>query len=277
MRSLFCIALLVNLVLPVHGEADPVDVSSLPQGVKRVEIFLLMGQSNMKGRGKIPAKQTPHPRIVHMNMENDQWYPAIHPLHRANAPDKPKGKDNSGVGPGLAFARELIRRDEKLLVALVPTAKGGSGMNLWKPNGKLYKPAVAKARKALGDFPKGTARIAGALWLQGESDSRRNLHPSYAKVLDAMVVQLRVDLDAPKLPFIACTIGAFIKPEKFPDVAQINTHLLGLPDRVPHTACVDARDLIDGHIGDFVHYNTAAQETIGKRYAAEYLRLVSRP
>ena len=43
--------------------------------------------------------------------------------------------------------------------------------------------------------------------------------------------------------------------------------LLALPGKLPFTACVDARDLKDGHIGDFMHYNTAAQEVIGGRFA----------
>ena len=48
--------------------------------------------------------------------------------------------------------------------------------------------------------------------------------------------------------------------------------LLALPAQRPFTGCVDARDLRT-HIGDSVHFDTAAQEEIGRRYAATYLRL----
>ena len=44
----------------------------------------------------------------------------------------------------------------------------------------------------------------------------------------------------------------------------MNDILLALPKSVPHTACVDARDL-KTHIGDNVHFDTAAQNEIGKR------------
>jgi len=253
------------------------DTSVLPPGVERVDIFLLMGQSNMKGRGKIPASQTTHSRILNMNMANDRWYAAKHPLHKAGEPDLIDGSDNAGVGPGLAFARELVKRDQGLMAALIPVAKGGSSIGHWGVRREFYQQTVRKARKALADFPEGTARIAGALWLQGESDARKNRHATYSGKLDALVARLRADLDRPKLPFIACTIGTFIKPQKFPDVAQINTSLLGLPERVPHTACVDARDLKNGHRGDLLHYNTDAQQTIGRRYVAAYHRLTTRP
>jgi hypothetical protein len=42
---------------------------------------------------------------------------------------------------------------------------------------------------------------------------------------------------------------------------------------VPHTACVDARDL-KTHIGDSVHFDTAAQNEIGKRFAAKVIQIV---
>ena len=93
--------------------------------------------------------------------------------------------------------------------------------------------------------------------------------------LVSLVQRLRSDLKEPALPFVACTIGSFIKPKgKYLHVAEINAALLALPKRVPHTACVDARDLKDGHIGDFMHYNTESQQIIGQRYAVEFLKLI---
>jgi hypothetical protein len=41
---------------------------------------------------------------------------------------------------------------------------------------------------------------------------------------------------------------------------------------VPHTACVDARDL-KTHIGDAVHFDTAAQNEIGRRFAAKLIEM----
>lgn len=256
--------------------SDPVDVSVLPLDVKQVDVFLLMGQSNMKGRGKIPITQTVNPRILNMNVANDQWYVAKHPLHKGGDPDLIDGSDNSGAGPGLAFASELIKRDKAAMIALIPAARGGSWIELWDEKGNLYKQAIHKAQKALTDFPSGTARIASVLWLQGESDSVESRYEVYADKLTALVWKLRTDLKDPGLPFIACTIGSFINPKgKYLYVKEINENLLALPGLVPHTACVDARDL-NGHIGDFMHYNAKSQEEIGARYAEAYLHLINK-
>lgn len=256
--------------------AEPVDVSVLPPGVKRVEVFLLMGQSNMKGRGRIPKSQTESPRILNMNMADDQWYVAKHPLHKAGVPDLIDGSDNAGVGPGLAFARELVKRHEAIMIALIPVARGGSWIDLWDAKRNLYKQTTRKAKKALADFPSGTARIAGVLWLQGESDSLENRYGAYSDKLTALVQNLQTDLEEPQLPFIACTIGTFIKPKgKYLHVKEINEDLLALPRLIPQTACVDARAL-KGHIGDFMHYDTKTQEKIGVRYAESYLKLIKK-
>jgi hypothetical protein len=118
-----------------------------------VDIVLLMGQSNMKGRGKVPTNQVEHPRILSMNMTNDSWYPALHPLHTDGVPDLIDGKSNAGVGPGLDFAQVLVEKDSTALVALVPCAKGGAWIDLWMPEKELYKQAIRLAKKAMQDFP----------------------------------------------------------------------------------------------------------------------------
>ena len=210
-----------------------------------------------------------------MNMADDRWYAAKHPLHKAGTPDLIDGSDNAGVGPGVDFARALAERNGKTLIALVPCSRGGSGIALWGDGKELYKNAIRRAEKALADFPEGKARIAGALWFQGESDSLENRYGVYSEKLTDLVQRLRSDLKEPALPFVACTIGTFIKPKgKYLHVAEINAALLALPRRLPHTACVDARDLKDGHIGDFMHYNTESQQIIGQRYAVEFLKLI---
>jgi hypothetical protein len=55
---------------------------------------------------------------------------------------------------------------------------------------------------------------------------------------------------------------------------DMNRILLALPSHRPLTGCVDARDLTT-HIGDSVHFDTAAQNEIGRRFASEYLRLAA--
>jgi len=254
----------------------PVELSILPDGIERVDIYLLLGQSNMKGRGVIPSGQSANPLIVNMNMSDHQWYVAQHPLHKAGVPDLIDGSDNAGVGPGLDFAAALLEQEEGVRIALIPCAVGGSWINLWQPGQNFYTNAVARAQKALADAPPGKGRIRGVLWLQGESDATEARYAAYESKLSTLIRSLRTDLNEPELPFIACTIGTFIDRSKYPRVDEINEVLLTLPAREPFTACVDARDLT-GHIGDSMHYNTGSQTIIGARYADAFFALTADP
>ena len=86
---------------------EEADIATLPGGMDRVEIFLLMGQSNMKGRGVMPAEPLRNSQIIMMHKGTDDWYLARHPLHLMGSPTDFSGADNAGVGPGLAFAETL--------------------------------------------------------------------------------------------------------------------------------------------------------------------------
>lgn len=97
------------------------------------------------------------------------------------------------------------------------------------------------------------------------------LHDSYEGKLLDMIDRYRSDLKNPTLPFIACTLGSYINRGPFRDVKEVDQVLLDLPGKRKHAACIDARDL-KGHIGDQLHYDTAAQIEIGKRFAAAYLK-----
>jgi hypothetical protein len=257
---------------PAAGPLVPVDMAKPPAGVARVDLFLLIGQSNMKGRGELPAQQTPNPRLVMMHLKNDLWYLALHPVHTIMDPATGKGADNAGTGPALAFAEALAANDPQVLVGLIPCAVGGSKLDAWIKGGKLYEEAVRRARLALGMNTSVPVTLKAALWLQGEADANPQSLPSYQARLAQMIGDLRADLALPDLPFIAATIGEFGDTASNPRLASaalINADLMALSKIYPHFACIDARDL-KGNIGDNVHYNAASAKRIGERMAACY-------
>jgi acetyl esterase/lipase len=269
---------------------QPIDITKLPQGIKHLDLFLLMGQSNMAGTGKLPTEQTLNPRIVMMHKKNHHWYVAQHPLHFDGDPVTMEGVEKRGVGPGLSFAEAILAREPDVMIGLIPCARGGSKIAMWqKGNGTSeYDLAIQRARLALANGPEGFVRLRGALWLQGESNSTENGCLMYEENFLKVVDNLRADLQQPELPFIACTIGSFIadrsvkrhitKPEdQWNHWSDINNVFLKLPSLRAHTACVDAQDLKDGHTGDYVHYNSEAQALIGKRFAEKYLQLITFP
>jgi hypothetical protein len=259
---------------PTKPPLAPADIASLPAGTDRLELYLLMGQSNMKGRGFMPEEPLRDPRIVMMHRKTDEWFLARHPLHLVGSPIDFEGHDNAGVGPGLAFAQALARKLDGARIALIPCAVGGTPISRWAKDQRLYDDCVRKAKLALSQGPAGKTRLRGALWLQGEAESRsEELIAAYPAALADLVDRLRADLGLPELPFVASTVGEMRPaPELNQKLAAVNRVLLDLPDQRPNTACVDAREL-KSHIGDYVHFDTAAQEEIGRRFAAKYLEL----
>lgn len=256
----------VETPAPKQPPLQTVDITKLPEGTEQLEIYLLMGQSNMKGRGILPEEPKHDPRIVMMYLQDDAWYLARHPLHQAGDAKTFAGRDNSGVGPGLAFAEALTAQNPKITIGLVPCAVGGSSINLWQKGSKLYDEALRRAKVALQTTAPVKARIRGVLWLQGEANANSaGLAVHEAKLLK-LVDDLRADLAVPDLPFIACTIGEMGDATKLADKISMNQLLLALPSKRAHTACVDAREL-KTHIGDSVHFDTPAQNEIGKRFA----------
>ncbi len=248
------------------------DVSTLPDGTKQLDFFLLIGQSNMKGRGFMPEEPLNDPRFIMMHLKTDDWFHARHPLHLTGDPTTFKGHDNAGVGPGLAFAKKIAESSPDLRIGLIPAARGGSAISLWSETGKLYLEAIRKTKLALSQGPEGATRLRGVLWLQGEADSKVSRLPTYAASLNDLVDRLRSDLNQPELPFIACTIGEMNPDTEEVKRSEMNRLLLDLPNQRDQTACVDARDLT-GHIGDRVHFDTASPEEMGRRFAVKLLEL----
>jgi hypothetical protein len=253
---------------PTKPPLVSVDITKLPEGTTHLDLWLLCGQSNMKGRGFMPEEPKNDPRIVMMHKVDDQWYLARHPLHLTGDAKTFQGHDNAGVGPGLAFAEVLAAQDKTAAIGLVPCAVGGSSIKLWQKGAKLYDDALRRAKLALQTTAPVKARLCGILWLQGEANANAQELPLHADRLRAMIEAFRTDLAQPDLPFIACTIGEMKEEPTLSNLKAMNDIQLALPKRVPQTACVDARDL-KTHIGDSVHFDTAAQNEIGKRFAAK--------
>ncbi|WP_375434834.1 sialate O-acetylesterase [uncultured Hymenobacter sp.] len=245
MRTITTICLLLATAV-LHAQNKPAD--------SKFDVYLLIGQSNMAGRGPLDTEsKAVHPRIVMLDSAN-QWVPATDPVHF----DKPKA---AGVGPAIRFAQEIQGSDRKQTIGLIPCAVGGSPIKVWQPNAvylKTFHPydnALARARLAMQQ-----GILKGILWHQGESDNDSLLAAVYLEKIAVLVNRLRADLQQPNLPFVAGEIGYFNK------ATYINRVLNQLPQKVPFTAVVSARGLIDK--GDRLHFDTASARELGKRYAA---------
>lgn len=249
---------MTRLLLPLIALAAVAPVRAQDPLPKKDEfhVYLLMGQSNMAGRGKIPEKyRKPHSRVMMLDKQN-LWRPATAPLHF----DKPK---IAGLGSGDAFGRTLADADPNVTIGLVPCAVGGTPLKRWLPDGDLYKNAVKRAKIAA---KSGT--LKGMIWHQGEADSRNaETAKSYGERLSGMIATLRKDLDAPNLPVVVGELGRFLNKKRSPHFTTVNEQLNALPKSTPNSACASSEGLKAK--ADGVHFNASSLETFGRRYAAK--------
>ena len=266
-RRLFAASLLLLSLSSISLAEEAVAVKLPPK--ENFHLFLLVGQSNMAGRGKITDEdRQPHPRVLTLT-KADQWAPAIDPLHF----DKPV----AGVGIGRTFGIEIAEVNPNITIGLIPCAVGGSPISSWEPGGyhsqtksHPYDNAIKRAKQGLE-----VGVLKGILWHQGESDSHPGTAEAYEQKLHALIVRLRQELNAPEAPFIAGQLGQFAErpwdeSRKLVDAAQRN-----LPEKISRTAFVSSEGL--GHKGDEVHFSAEAYRELGRRYAAAFQKLTQQP
>jgi hypothetical protein len=240
---------------------DGEDCASKAGGSRPMHVFLLAGQSNMAGRGEVgEIDRTPHPRVFALN-KNNEWVIATEPVHF----DKPKVR---GVGPSLAFAKEIAERNPDIRIGLVPTAVGGSAIQTWTPGGYHQKTglypwddAVRRLRLAMqaGD-------IKAILWHQGESDSSPERSPLYESSLHDLIHRFRDVAGDDRLPFIVGQLGQF---REWTDGRQlVNAVHENVPTHFERTRFVSSDGL--NHIGDKTHFDASSARELGRRYAEAY-------
>ncbi len=228
-------------------------------------LFLLAGQSNMAGRGRV-AEEDRRPGRRGMAVGKDgKRKPTVDPLHR--------DKRVPAVGLGRSFAIAIAEANPDITVGLIPAACGGSPITSWEPGGyhgqtksHPYDDAIARAKTAVQD---GT--LKGILWHQGESDSKPEAASKYEQRQTQLIARFRKDLAAPELPFIIGQLGQFPKrpwndARKLVDAAHQE-----VAKEDSHAGFVSSDELTAK--SDNTHFDTPSLKEFGRRYAEAYLRL----
>mgnify|MGYP000876750404 FL=1 len=254
-------------------------------------LVLLAGQSNMSGRGYAgPDDLTPIPNLL-MIRPDGKWQMAIEPITKDRdfigtfqaSGEKVIGDDPfetvlpvgnqkvCGVGSGRTFGRLLAEANPDRIVGLIPCAVGGTSIAAWMPGGiddwdssnYPYDNAIKKAREA-----QKSGKIIAVLWHQGENDASKKTE-NYLEKLRTVVQNFRRDLQLGKeVPFIAGDMASFY-PESISSHIDIVDHALEvLAAEDPSFRYVHTKDLT--HRGDQVHYDTASQHELGRRYYEAY-------
>ncbi len=230
-------------------------------------IFILAGQSNMVGQGKA-SELSPNYRRPPNNVEfYFNGYKA--PLNRFKH-----------FGPEIGFAYEISRRYPHDTIKLIKFAVGGTSLfawdPIWDPNkahltrnasaGPLFKKLLKTIRI---QYDEKKSELSGVIWMQGESDAK---HPSaaqqYANNLNRFVSQLRTELHAPNVMFI---MGGINPPAQlFPYTSVVQNAQKDAPSRIRNLRLVNTNDLSKRN--DNLHYNTAGQLELGKRFARAFIK-----
>jgi hypothetical protein len=242
------VILALLLLTTAFGQSPPRDL----------DLFLLIGQSNMAGRGVVEARDKQPIAGVWMLTEKMEWAPAVDPLHF----DKPAV---TGVGIGRTFARTLLEKRPGAAIGLIPAAFGGSALDEWGTDGKHYPNAVARAKEAMK-----SGKLRGILWHQGEADSKASLAPTYRDRFSKFIARLRADLGAGDVPVMVGQLGEFYQPDSEWTKKMVE-QLATIPLVVPNAAFVPSSGLKAK--SDHVHFDSASLREFGRRYALAYLTL----
>lgn len=234
----------------------------------RREIFLLMGQSNMAGRGEIEPgddEQVSGVFVLDGQCRLDdsrpvqpiQWRAASHPVH-LNEPQK------NQFGLAMDFARRYRELNPRVTVGLIPCAWGGQPIDELGPGTPLYANAVLRAGLAAR-----AGTVVGALWHQGESDTASvEQAADYGTKLATFIRSLRADLDEDLMFVIgdlAKTLGVHRSDESRANVETVRAQLREAATGTRRTGWVSSRGLATAEDG--THFTRESLREFGRRFA----------
>ena len=224
--------------------------------------FLMLGQSNMAGRGDFGEVEEIKNPLCKM-LRNGRWQTMSEPIN----PDRQIfGAFHSGVGLAASFADEYAKHFNEA-VGLIPCADGGTSIREWQPGDFLFDHALAQARLAIR-----SSDIIGILWHQGENDSFdedsvSHYSERFRNTMDTLKRELGL---GDGVPVIIGELGEFLvdyEDGKCRYYKQINEILRELS--VEYGAFVSAKGLSCKL--DAVHFDSASYREFGKRYFEAYL------
>lgn len=240
-------------------------------------VFVLSGQSNMVGQGvvaELPDDLREVPANVRFFLNGEPTTFAA----------------QERFGPEVTFAHTLSAAYPGKSIVLIKFAVGGSSLLAWAPDwdpaaaaltgnegqGPLYRTlmghvATSRAALAAGDEPGG--RLAALLWMQGERDARfEAAGAQYAANFAALVARFRADLDAPDLPFL---FGQVNPPaQRYPAVTAVREAQAAAARSIAGATMISTEGI--SKRADDLHYDSAGQLELGRRFARAYLEIAGR-
>lgn len=247
--------------IPASGSSTAQDGQDGDEQV-RYDIYLLIGQSNMAGRGTLlPSDLNESPEGVYLLGAGDIPVQATHPFNQYSTIRKELSMQQ--MNPGYSFSAKMHSAHPDRPILIVCNARGGTSITAWGPGSTYYSEAVRRTKAAM---KYGT--LKAILWHQGCADSGSRV-AQYMGLLKTMVSSLRTDLAAPDVPFIAGELATWRSTSP-----QFNLMIRTISDNIPNSSYVSSEGL--GMLKDETdpHFNRDAQILLGQRYADKVLEMV---
>ncbi len=251
---------------------------------KNFHIFLCFGQSNMEGNARIEPQDSVGVSDNFLNLsavnfsdksrKMGKWYKALPPLCR----------ENTGLTPVDYFGRTLLENlPEGHKVGIVHVAIGGISIDGFLPDRideyaktapEWMKPMLAAydgnpydRLVAMGKIAKKKGVISGILMHQGETNTGDPKWPNDVKtVYENLLRDLK--LNAEDVPLL---VGEVVAADRGGTCAAHNA-VIDTIARVIPTAHVIPADGCPQNF-DFLHFTAAGYRELGRRYAAEMLKI----
>ncbi len=223
-----------------------------------IKSFLMIGQSNMAGRGFLNEVSPIINERIKM-LRNGRWQMMVEPVNF----------DRSVAGASLAasFADAWCLKYPEDTVGLIPCAEGGSTLDEWAVDGELYLHAINEAKFAMQN-----STLSGILWHQGESDSRDGKYKVYYDKLLVIMRELRKALNVPEIPLIIGGMPDFLGQSGFGlhcvEHKEVNTVLQKFSQEQSNCYFVTAEGLTSNPDG--IHIDAISQRYFGLRYFKAY-------
>ncbi len=233
----------------------------------RLDLYVLVGQSNMVGAAPIPDAFKTSANIFTFG-NNYQWERGTEPVDNPEGQIDAVSKDpEGGFGPAFTFAKTLVLEDSNRLIGLIPCARNGASITEWQQSlsdQTLYGSCLKRVRAA---SPMG--EVKGILFFQGEADTIDPeqfpaLKPdaeAWAEKFALFAYSFRQDIGQPNLPLAYAQIGQPENLEGLPNWTLVQTQQANI--QIPNATMIETKDLpMDG-----IHYTVDSYEVIGQRFA----------
>jgi hypothetical protein len=270
-----CVVMYAFVIILVLG-ACPL-VLAQQSGKSPVKVFILAGQSNMQGHGRISGPAGTLESLVvndaqgmhaYLGSANGQWtvrddvwitYERSATEIRSGGLTAGYGVNNTSIGPELGFGHVigdaldnqvlLIKTcwgGKSLAADFRPPSSGGTVGFYYAEMLRLVDKALANLATTFPDYDGQGYELTGIFWHQGWNDRvNQGFNDEYEVNLANFIHDIRLDLGAPGLPFVIATTGMTGWDDTHPRALSLMEAQLAVaqyPEFEGNVVTVDTRD-----------------------------------